>query len=116
MMDRIPTPAIASGASDAILNVDAAIVSVELSTANHAAGSVVIPAAAPENEPAIRMIMYRVMIVTPRPTTISTAETAFPVEWKVLRVSFAILYLVILLTIHKVHVSIFKGLHNVYIL
>lgn len=79
IMDRIPTPAIASGASAAMLNVEPAIASVELRTSLHADGIVVMDVAAPEKEPAIRMIMYRVMTVTPRPTTISTADTAFPV-------------------------------------
>ena len=79
IIDRIPTPAIANGAKAAILKVDPAIASVLLSTVSHALGNVVIDAAAPEKEPAIRMIMYSVMTVTPRATTISTADTALPV-------------------------------------
>ena len=84
MIERIPTPAIARGARLAIPKVEPAIASVELRTSCHAGGRVEIEVAAPEKEPAIRMMMYNVIIVTPRPTTISTAETAFPVEWKVL--------------------------------
>ena len=80
IIPRIPTPAIASGARDAMLKVLPAMLSVLLRTCCHASGRVVIALAAPEKLPAMRMIMYKVMTVTPRPTTISTAVTAFPVE------------------------------------
>lgn len=56
-MPKIPTPAIASGARDAMLKVEPAMLSVAVRVFFHASGSPVIEFAAPENEPAIKIMM-----------------------------------------------------------
>ena len=56
-IERIPTPAIASGANEAMLKVEPDILSVLLRTSFQESGRLVIEVAAPEKLPAMRMMM-----------------------------------------------------------